>query len=151
MAQRGSLAYKDEAALDDAIQAYFDRCAARKKSVLSKRGDLVEIDTPEIPTLSGLAVALGVDRRTLSNYGRRDEFSHVIARAKAQVEAALEQQLYTREASHGARFALAVTFGWVAPERKEIALSETPKKSFAEKIAERQKRFRDSFKDAQNH
>lgn len=81
-------------------------------------------DDPRIPGLAGLAVALGVNRFTLLNWLKRadaeDEnirrIAHVIAQAKAQIEAAQEAALFDKEAHRGAAFSLAVNYKWGAAE-----------------------------------
>lgn len=67
------LAYDSPTKLLEAITAYFDQ---------NKRA-----------TLSGLAVALGIDRSTLYNYANRDEFFDIIKNAQAKVEAIYEERL----------------------------------------------------------
>ena len=60
------------------------------------------------PTMAGLALALGVHRKTLINYAKRDELAPVLEAAKHRIAEFAEEALYTREASNGARFALTV-------------------------------------------
>lgn len=113
-------------------QAYFDSLA---------RTEWVEVYDPDvggkvakeiparskIPGMAGLAVALGVNRRTLITWiGRAASsddpnivaISHVIAQAKAQIEAAQEDALFDREAHRGALFSLQVNYGWGETEEK---------------------------------
>lgn len=45
------------------------------------------------PTLSGLAVHLGIDRSSLYNYAERDEFFPIIKKAQARVETIYEERL----------------------------------------------------------
>jgi hypothetical protein len=67
------LAYDSPEKLSKAISDYFDG---------TKR-----------PTLSGLAVALGIDRSTLYNYANRDQFFDIIKNAQAKVESIYEERL----------------------------------------------------------
>jgi len=46
-------------------------------------------------TMSGLAVHLGVDRRTLIRYGEHPDFCRTIKRARAQIEADMEEGALT--------------------------------------------------------
>lgn len=63
------------------------------------------------PTMSGLALAIGVDRRTLVNYAHKDEFFPAIKRARATVESALESKLYDGSPA-GVIFNLKNNFSW---------------------------------------
>ncbi len=63
-------------------------------------------------TLSGLADYLNVDRRTLLNYGRKDEYFPTIARARRKCEMFSEEQLYIGN-DRGAKFGLINNYGWV--------------------------------------
>jgi len=69
------------------------------------------------PTMAGLAMALGVDRKTLTNYSHKDEYFPAIKNARAKVEVALEQHLYTKNVT-GAIFNLKNNFGWT--DKQEI-------------------------------
>lgn len=70
------------------------------------------------PTMSGLALFLGVDRKTLYNYSSRDEFFPTIKNARARVEVALEQHLYSKSVT-GAIFSLKNNFDWT--DKQELA------------------------------
>ena len=101
--------------LKEKILAYFD--GLRK----DPDGDLIQP-----PTLSGLALHLGVTRRTLANYiadaeredgqkpnkKRSAQCAHLIMLAKAQMEQYLEEQLLMRSKTHGVEFALQNGYGW---------------------------------------
>ena len=51
-----------------------------------------ECDKKEKPyTMSGLACALNIDRKTLINYSKEEEFFHTIKKAKQKVEQQLEE------------------------------------------------------------
>lgn len=58
------------------------------------------------PTLSGLAVHLGIGRRTLYEYKDRDVFSHIIRRAREKVESIYEARLIYKPNPTGVKFAL---------------------------------------------
>lgn len=62
-------------------------------------------------TLAGLALALGIDRSTLYNYAERDEFFHIIKKARETVEAKYEERLVWDNAPTGTIFALK-NMGW---------------------------------------
>jgi hypothetical protein len=57
-------------------------------------------------TLAGLAVALDIDRKTLYNYAERDEFFHIIKKARERVEATYEERLIYTQNATGVIFAL---------------------------------------------
>jgi len=63
------------------------------------------------PTMSGLAIALGMDRRSLVNYSHKEEFFPTIKKARARVEQALEQHLYGNTVA-GVIFNLKNNFEW---------------------------------------
>lgn len=104
------------------IDAYIASCGPHPLTdkdgnpVCDKKGIPVVIDKPL--TMSGLANALGLDRKSLLNYSKQDEFFPAIARARRLVEQYAEEQLFNRDAANGAKFALANNHGWT--ERQEI-------------------------------
>lgn len=88
--------YKTEEELQTAIDRYFDG-----------------YDRKELPyTVTGLAVALGLDRKGLIEYGGRPEFSNTIKKAKAKVEEFLERRLLSAGCVTGVIFNLKNNFGW---------------------------------------
>lgn len=78
--------------LEEAIEGYF------------------AVTTPRNYTITGLAMALDVDRLTLINYENRDEFFNTIKRAKTKIEYGYEMTLRER-GSAGDIFGLK-NFGW---------------------------------------
>jgi hypothetical protein len=109
------LKYKTVAALDLAIQTYFDECDPHivkhmEATGFNERGQTMwstrEIMTEQRPyTMSGLARALGLSRQALLEYSARDEFGDSIAAAKQRCEEYAESQLYGPYAN-GAKFNL---------------------------------------------
>lgn len=73
------------------------------------------------PTMSGLALHLGVDRKTVTNYGNREPFFPTIKKARSMVEQALEQRLYGQSVA-GIIFNLKNNFGW--QDKQELEHSE---------------------------
>ena len=69
------------------------------------------------PTLAGLAVSLDVSRKTLYNYEERDEFLHIIKKARERVEEIYEQHLLYSERPTGVIFALK-NMGWA--DRQDV-------------------------------
>ena len=111
-------------------QAYFDSLA-RTRMVKTWDADAEQEvwkevpDDPKIPGLAGLAVFLGMDRKSLLNWLKRGgsddpniaAIAHVLARAKAQVEAMQEEALFDKDTHRGAMFSLQVNYGWGSDER----------------------------------
>lgn len=96
------LAFKTVDALEKAVEKYFETDA------FVDMGDGVKMFAP---TMSGLALSLGVDRKTITNYANRDEFFPAIKKARSRVEVALEQRLYGNNVT-GVIFNLKNNFDW---------------------------------------
>lgn len=78
------------------------------------------IREPEPPTVTGLALYLGFDsRQSLYDYGKKEDFSYIIKKAKTLVENGYEKQLYSRNAT-GAIFALK-NMNW--SDKKEVDMT----------------------------
>lgn len=101
------LKFKTPEELEAAIDAYFDAC---------DRANVEELVKPY--TMSGLAIAMGIDRTTLCNYAHRDEFFNTIKKARAKVEEFAERQLYRSGQVAGTIFSLKNNFNW--KDKKEI-------------------------------
>lgn len=67
----------------------------------------------EQPTIIALCKYLDIDRKTLSEYEKRDEFSNTIKKAKEKIEDYLERQLSRKDQVTGIIFNLKNNFGWV--------------------------------------
>lgn len=100
--------YETPEELEVLIEEYFSSCEEemwRKeedeegnitwKPVLDRQGNIKKMVTRPM-TLSGLAVALGVDRKTILNYSKKDAFFHTIKRARAKIENYAEEQLFDK-------------------------------------------------------
>jgi hypothetical protein len=73
------------------------------------------------PTITGLALALDLDRMGLIRYQGRPEFSDAIKRAKARVENYIEQTLLEGRATAGAIFNLKNNFGWIDEKQHQVS------------------------------
>ena len=91
-----ALKYKTQKELEKAINEYFNKCDKNEKHY----------------TMTGLALSLGIDRRTLINYGNKDLFFSLIKNAKAKVEEQLEESLYRLGNNSGVIFNLKNNYGW---------------------------------------
>ncbi|AZQ69193.1 hypothetical protein EF888_19885 [Silicimonas algicola] len=114
MATRGTKVFRSVDELEARIEAYFKGLEYEKTETAIRNGQRITVTTEAMrpPTLSGLALVLEVSRRTLLNYSRKDEFSHVIARARSRIEEWHEEALYSRQTYCAARFMLAVNLGY---------------------------------------
>jgi hypothetical protein len=109
------LKFETAAELDLAIQTYFDECDPHiikhmEASGFNERGQTMwttrEIMTEQRPyTMTGLARAIGLDRKSLLNYKKRDEFFPSIQAAIDRCQEYAEGQLFGPYAN-GAKFNL---------------------------------------------
>lgn len=104
--------FKSKEELEEKIGNYFEE------------GAYIEMGDSRMyaPTMSGLALFLDIDRKTLLNYSKDEEFFPTIKRARAKVEEALEQRLYGQSVT-GVIFNLKNNFGWA--DKQEIQQSVT--------------------------
>lgn len=79
------------------------------------------------PTMSGLALALGVDRKTITNYANKDEYFPAIKKARDMVENALERHLYGKNVT-GAIFNLKNNFGWA--DKQDLTIGNADGETF---------------------
>lgn len=117
MEQGRPLKYRSKKKLETAIDDYFMCC-----------------DTNERPyTMSGLAVHLGIDRTTLINYGKREQFFDTIKKARDRIESYAEEQLYMNKHTAGVIFNLKNNFGWKDRAELEVNADE---ETIADKLTE---------------
>ena len=111
------------------IDKYFESCfiAAR-----DERGNIMrDYDGKVIMrqirpfTITGLALALDMDRRSLINYSKDEEFFPTIKKARLKIENYLEESLITGGNSTGVIFNLKNNYGW--NDKQEIEHSGTVK------------------------
>lgn len=106
------LKYKTVEELQAAINEYFDYCDNRIKHVYSPKSEaVIEIIDPAPYTMSGLALAMGVDRKTLLSYSKKDEFLPTVKAARERVHQDVETRLMEKNAT-GAIFNLKNNFDW---------------------------------------
>lgn len=107
------LKFKSAEELQSKIDEYFDHCDNRIRYVYSKKRDeVVEIIDPEPYTMAGLAYALGVDRDTILNYEKRENYSALIKEARIRVQTDVERRLMEGSNAAGAIFNLKNNFGY---------------------------------------
>jgi hypothetical protein len=103
-APRGKpLAFPTVESLQEAVDAYF----APGGDAWDGTGDEAKF----LPTMSGLALALDVDRKTVLNYSNKDDYFPTIRKARAIIENNLEKNLYGNSVT-GLIFNLKNNFGW---------------------------------------
>ncbi len=95
------LIYSSVEELEPLIEDYFE----------SVRYESEEGKVSYRPGMAGLAYALGIDRKTLTNYSHKEEFFPAIKRARDRVEVALEANLYNNSVT-GTIFNLKNNFDW---------------------------------------
>ena len=105
------LAFKTVEELEEAVESYF----APGGDAWMEGAEGAQIFAP---TMSGLALHLGVDRRTITNYANKDEYFPTIKKARARIESALERRLYGNNVT-GIIFNLKNNFDWC--DKNEIA------------------------------
>ncbi len=90
-----NLATISEAKLQAKIDKYFEK---HKKGIIS---------------MTGLALHLGVTRKTLANYSKTDRVGHLIEMAKLRCENLLEERMIQGVPPTGMIFTLKNNYGWV--------------------------------------
>jgi hypothetical protein len=122
------LKFKTAKELEAAIEEYFAWCDNRVRSVYIKEaGDNVPISDPAPYTMSGLAYALGIDRRTLLDYSKRESFFPLVKAARQKVENDVETRLMEGKNQAGAIFNLKNNFAWVDKTEQDVRVKELPK------------------------
>ena len=131
--------YENPKELGRAIERYFrsiSRCVEARDltgaPLLNDDGEPVEvIDYIRPPSISALCLYLGIDRSTWQNYcdpKLHPEFAQATSRARARIEAYLEEQLLTREKGlQGIIFNLQNNYAW--RQRQEVELGEDTRKA----------------------
>lgn len=86
-------------------------------------GYFVSLGENEPATMTGLAIALDVDRKTILNYSEKLEYFPSIARAKARCEVYAEKQLFIGRNPSGAQFALTNNYdSWENKSKQDTTL-----------------------------
>ena len=96
--------------LEQKIEEYFEYAKGESREGVDGKTEVVR--PPEIITVTGIALYLGFsDRRSFYDYGAKNEFAHIIKRARLVVENRYEQGLNS-QACTGSIFALK-NMGWI--------------------------------------
>ena len=107
------MAYKTVKELEEKVESFF----TSEDAYIINEKDGVE-ERVFAPTISGLALHLGVDRRTIVNYSNKEEFFPTIKKARARIEAHLEKKLFGNNVT-GLIFNLKNNFDW--KDKSEVA------------------------------
>lgn len=106
--------YTNKEELERLINEYFDYCDNRIQQVYSAKSEsVIEVINPEPYTMAGLAYYLGMDRRTLLNYSKKEEFFPTIKAARDRVEFDVERRMNDKGAfTPGLIFNAKNNFSW---------------------------------------
>lgn len=108
------LKFKTVEELQEKIDEYFEYCDNRLvQGYDNKTNEQFAYISPEPYTMSGLAYFLEIDRKTLINYKRRDEYFHTIKKARNRVEMDIERRMNDKNTfTPGLIFNAKNNFGW---------------------------------------
>ena len=121
------LKYNTPEEMQAIIDQYFSDCAYnRQVRAWIKLGKLPEEERETltddcIPTVTGLALALDLTRKSLISYEGKDEFVNTVKKAKGRVEAFVEQRLMEGGQAAGPIFNLKNNFEWKDKTEQEIS------------------------------
>jgi len=112
--------YTNPEEVESIIDEYFTYCDNRIQQVYSAKADgVIEVLDPAPYTMAGLAYALGMDRRSLLNYSKKEQFFPTIKRARERVERDVEERMNDKgRFTVGLIFNAKNNFGWV--EKTEL-------------------------------
>lgn len=117
--------YKNKEEIAERINKYFEDCKGHPfrdpetgELLRDKAGYPIIVDT-HVPTMSGLAYALGMSRQALLYYEGKKEYQEVIGKARDRVEIYAEERLFDKDGCQGAKFSLQNNFhNWDADKPK---------------------------------
>ena len=106
------------------IEEYFDYCDNRIQHIYSAKADgVIEVMNPAPYTMSGLALALDMDRRSLLNYSKDEQFFPTIKKAREKVEADIEERMNDKQTfTPGLIFNAKNNFGWKDAQQQDIKI-----------------------------
>lgn len=112
------------------IQEYFTDCITHKVTKYDEQGQPYEVTVPQIPTLEGLALLVGIDRRTLYNYSKEEgyeAFFPTLKKAKDYILAFKTDSLVNGRGSlPGLIFDLKNNHGFVDKQETDITTGGQP-------------------------
>lgn len=121
------LAFKSVEELQKVIDEYFEWCDNRIKTIWDDKTQTeIAVTNPAPYTMSGLARRLGIDRKTLLNYSKKDEFFPTIREARERVHEDVETRLMGTRNEKGAMFNLKNNFGWKDETKTDVTTGGKP-------------------------
>lgn len=120
------LKFESAEELQQVIDNYFESCeeeiwteiidsdgkpTGQWKPIKDRNGDIIKRQIRPL-TITGLALHLNTDRKTLLNYEEKEEFFPTIKAAKTRIENYTEEILVTTKSAAGVIFNLKNNYGW---------------------------------------
>ena len=108
------------------IDEYFDYCDNRIQQIYSAKADgVIEVMNPAPYTMAGLAYRIGMDRKSLLNYSKKEEFFPTIKAARDRVEADVEERMNDKQTfTPGLIFNAKNNFDWKDKTEQDIKVQE---------------------------
>lgn len=109
-------AFKSVKDLEKRVDDYMKECDQRMVDKITNIGTVVRVNDPERYTITGLALALGIDRRSLYRYRKEEgfeEFRPTLRKAISACEYVNEQRFYERGSATGAIFNAKCNFKYI--------------------------------------
>jgi len=89
----------------------------KKKTIITKDG-ILDVISPKVPTIAGLAYAIGVDRQTVYNYEKNQEYFDIIKRARDYILAEIESAAINDDVNNGPVIFVMKNYGY--SDKQEI-------------------------------
>ena len=110
----GTFKYDNLPDLESGIDKYFAECDAKEKPY----------------TMTGLALSLNIDVRTLTNYGEKEDYFPAIHSARMRCIGYAEDRLFDKDGVQGAKFTLTNNAermgGLKYADRQEVSMDIAP-------------------------
>lgn len=113
--------FKTPEEMQKVIDEYFEWCDNKTKEIHSEKLGAMIVPDPEPYTMSGLALKLGMNRRTLVDYAEKDEFLPTIKAARNKVEYDIERRMNNKDTfTPGLIFNTKNNFNWTDKSETDI-------------------------------
>ena len=112
------LKFPDPIALEKLIDEYFVKCEQHQEDFITKDGEVVKINKPQIPCIAGLADHLGTDRQTIYNYNNKDEYLGIIKRARSKILGMIEKHTLNSATNPAGKIFIMKNYGY--SDKQEI-------------------------------
>lgn len=114
--------FKTESELNKLIENYFKECKDHRETYITKQGKVIEdLNIPQNPTIAGLAYALGIDRGTIYNYEKTEQFFNTIIRARDYIIQNFESKAANTDGNISGTLFLMQNYGYKTnSENKQI-------------------------------